>query len=99
MRFSLAHLFAFLIAFSSIGFCAPALEISSEQVATIQSMDSWDSHSLTTPSQKFAEAFSVIAQDFIPIVLISDHSEPAPRFDHYLPIYQLERAKEYFLLI
>lgn len=101
MRAKLVNLFALIIVITSIGFSLPqgSFEQSSDYLVSTYTLDSWEADSLNTPTQKNSENVSVIAQDFIPIVLISDFSQPQAKFDHYLPLYSQERQKEYFLLI
>lgn len=99
MRLIGLHILAIFIALTSVVSEGPTLDFYHEQIAQIQSNDSWEVNSLSYNAQKHTGEKSVIAQDFVPIVLISDHSQPLPIFDHYLPIYVQYQIKEYFLLI
>lgn len=54
---------------------------------------------LKNDSKKSYSSHHVIAQDFIPIILIAETIVTNLDYLHYLPVYRSARQKEYFLLI
>ncbi len=50
-------------------------------------------------SERHSKSTHVIAQDFLPIVVLAEPTDAESNFHHYLPLYDLHRQKEYFLLI
>jgi hypothetical protein len=49
--------------------------------------------------KKMDSEINYIAQDFMPIVMIANAPDHLHFFSYYLSTYNLERQKEYFLLI
>ncbi len=50
-------------------------------------------------SERNSKTTSFIAQDFVPIVVLAEPTDAKANYHHYLPLYDLHRQKEYFLLI
>jgi hypothetical protein len=50
-------------------------------------------------SERHSKTTHVIAQDFLPIVVLAEPTDAKSNFHHYLPLYDLHRQKKYFLLI
>lgn len=72
----------------------------SEQMTSApQFQDAFDSDSLYSANDRFGKNSHVIAQEFIPIVIIADAFDYSHHFNYYLPLYELSRKKDYFLLI
>lgn len=72
----------------------------SEQVTSSpQFQDAFDSDSLYSVTDRTGKNSHVIAQEFIPIVIIADAFDYHHHFNFYLPLYELSRKKDYFLLI
>ena len=92
-------LFAILIAISAINVETPSVEGGFEAISSIQQVPFFVSTALSNDSKKNSEKTLHIAQDFISVLLIADALNPNLEFVHYLPLYNLLRQKEYFLLI
>lgn len=75
------------------------VDFHSDLMTSIQHSPQCDSDYLRNPHENLSQGNHFIAEGFIPIVLISDHSEPAKIFDHYIPLHDLKRTKEFFLLL
>jgi hypothetical protein len=56
-------------------------------------------HAIPNGTERFTKNSHLIAQNFIPIVVIAYEHDLNNHFTHYLPLYDLNRQKEYFLLI
>jgi hypothetical protein len=91
------HLLASIIALISVTFEMPNVEFSDEQIAQVQKNDIWETNALNLTSHNGEQC--LIAQDFVPIVLISDFSQPLPLFDHYITVYDQQQVKDYYLRI
>ncbi len=50
-------------------------------------------------SERQSKSTHVIAQGFFPIVVLAEPTDAEANHLHYLPLYDLHRQKEYFLLI
>jgi hypothetical protein len=98
MRLFWINILAIVIAFSSLLLQAPSVDFGHDQLASIQANPSWQSDALKNPNEKNSEKSQYIAQDFTPIVVLADFQD-FTGFQYYIPIYNLHRQKEYFLLI
>jgi hypothetical protein len=99
MKLIWINLIAIVIAISSLVVERPAIEADFNLLSSITSIPHYQSDVLRNDSQKHQEKTLQIAQDFIPIVVIADVTDANEGFAHYLPLYNLHRQKEYFLLI
>jgi hypothetical protein len=54
---------------------------------------------LPLSSERIFKESNLIAQGFIPIVVIADEYDHNHHFAYYLPFYNLNRPKDFFLLI
>ena len=70
-----------------------------DQIGAISGVATWDLNPLKEADHKSSLKQHYIAQDFIPIVTIASSYPHSKDFVHYLPIYNLTREKNYFLLI
>jgi hypothetical protein len=93
------NIFAVVIALTSLTSEGTSVNFSSEQMSSLQSIPLWESDALKNPTEKQSEKNHVIAQDFFPIVIIASQFDSSDSFHFYLPLYNLHRQKEYFLLI
>jgi hypothetical protein len=59
----------------------------------------WNSDHLAKPDERYSDKTHLIAQDFIPIVIIAETQDRKLNFTHYTDQYNLHRQKEHFLLI
>lgn len=64
-----------------------------------QIKDVIQTESFFSPAERYSKNSNLIAQGFFPIVIIAESSDITHHFAHYLPLYNLNRQKEYFLLI
>lgn len=64
-----------------------------------QIKDVIQTESFYSVTERYSKDSHLIAQDFMPIVIIAESSDLTHHFAHYLPLYDLNRQKEYFLLI
>src|SRR5262245_10245501 len=92
----------FLVAI--IGLSSVVIEVDSigfheDQIASVQHDLPFEIVSLRNPTQKYSEKSHLIADAFIPMVLIAESPDADQEFHHYLPLYQLYRQKHHFLLI
>lgn len=99
MKLIWINLLAIVIALTSLVMERPSIETYTEQLSNIDQMPVWQTDSLKNQDLKQSEKTIHIAQDFIPIVMIADTQNFERDFIHYLPLYNLHRQKEYFLLI
>lgn len=99
MKFFWVHVLAFLIAMSSLAAEAPIVEFEIDELSSVAQLPYWQTSALINSSKKHAEKNFPLAQDFIPILLIAETPDSNQGFVHYLPLYDLVRQKEYFLLI
>lgn len=99
MKLIWINVLAIVISLSSLLSDGPSVNFNYDQITTIQNIPLWHSDALKNPSEKNTEKNHLIAQNFIPIVVISHGHVDAGSFHYYLPLYSLNRQKEYFLLI
>ncbi len=59
----------------------------------------WKSESLSNRSTKIDTKNNFITHKFVPVVIISGAPDHFHFFSYYLPIYDLHRQKDFFLLI
>lgn len=99
MKLTWTYLLALIIALTSISFDRPmTVKFSDNQISSIDHVPLWESDSLRNPHEHFSERAHFIAQDFIAIVEISDHSDPTP-IDFYLPLHGLIQEEDFYLII
>lgn len=99
MKLIWINILAIVIALTSVISEVPVVDFQSDLMTSIQQVPSCASDCLRNPHENLTQGNHFIAEGFIAIVLISDHSEPSQTFDHYLPLHGLNRTKEFFLLI
>ncbi len=99
MKLIWINILAIVIALTSLISEGPTVNFSFDQMTSLQSIPIWESNALRNPSEKQSEKNHLIAQDFIPIVAIAPQYDVHVSFDYYLPLYNLHRQKQYFLLI
>ncbi len=66
---------------------------------TISAVEVWNLNPLKEADTKTSSQQNYIAQAFIPIVTLASELISHPTFTHYLPLYDLIRSKNFFLLI
>lgn len=91
--------FAFIIALTAAIVEVPVMNFSSDQMASVSTISDWETGKLYHQTNKFHENTYLIAEDFIPIVVLAEDQDPDQNFLYYLPLYYLSRQKEFFLLI
>jgi hypothetical protein len=99
MRSIWVTIFAFIIAVTSIVIDFRLDDFSHEEISSIDVVQAWQVDDLIHPGKKVSDNNLFIAEDFIPIVIIAEAQDSEQSFNHYLPVYQLQRQKEFFLLI
>jgi len=101
MRSNWIIVFAFIIALTSGAIdLRGTVVFEQDQVESAPQLKSnWESDSLYHQGERYNKDTHVIAQDFIPIVVIAEAYDLNRHFNFYFPIYNLYRQKEYFLLI
>lgn len=99
MRSIWIHLLALVITMTSVVMEVPVIDFNLDQMASLQTIPSWETDSLRNPTEKIGERNHIIAEDFMPIVLIAEAQDFSYEFNHYLPLYRLYREKDFFLLI
>lgn len=99
MRLIWINIIAIVIALSSLVVERPAIEANFNLLSAITSIPHYQCDTFRNDAQKHQEKTLQIAQDFIPIVVIAEETNALEGFAHYLPLYNLHRQKEYFLLI
>lgn len=93
------NILAIVIALTSVFTEVQAVDFELDQMTTIKHSPYCSSDNLRNPHENLSQTTHFIAEGFIAIVLISDHSEPEKIFDHYIPTHGLNRTKEFFLLL
>ena len=99
MRLIWINIIAIVIAFSSLVVEKPSIEADFNLLSAITTIPHYQSDALRNDTQKHQDKTLQIAQDFIPVVVIAEITDANEGFSHYLPLYNLHRQKEYFLLI
>lgn len=99
MRSLLIGLFAVLIALTSIAIEVPSFDFSDTKITSIQTEPTWQSDFLLNPGKKLSGKTHIIAENFIPMVLIADELDADQLFYHYLSFFKLHQIKEFFLLL
>lgn len=99
MKLIWINLIAIIIAISSLVVERPAVEADFSLPASLTQFSHLQADSLRNDSQKNESKSHQIAQDFIAIVVIADSLDANQGLIHYLPFYDLNRHKDYFLLI
>jgi hypothetical protein len=99
MKLVWINLIAIIIAISSLVVERPSVEVNVANLTAITAVPHVQTDPLRNDTQKHQEKTLQIAQDFIAIVVIADAPNANEGFSHYLPLYNLHRQKEYFLLI
>lgn len=99
MKLIWINILAIVIALTSLISEGPTVNFSFDQITSIHGIPLWESDALRNPTEKQSEKNHLIAQDFIPIVAIASEYDINEEFLFYLPLYNLHRQKEYFLLI
>lgn len=100
MRRAWIYLIAFFIGLSALIAEKPFLRADFNQISeTLQSAPLLQNTALKDEVKHRHEKTMYIAQDFIPFVLIANALNPNVDFVHYIPLFNLLRQKEYFLLI
>jgi len=99
MRLIWINIIAIVIAISSLVVERPAIQADFTVPASLAQITHFQSDILRNDSQTHQEKNLQIAQDFIAIVLIADSIDANEGFAHYLPLHNLNRQKDYFLLI
>jgi hypothetical protein len=74
-------------------------DFSSDKIETLSAIDDWNLNTLKEADSKSGLKHSYIAQEFISIVALTQSQSTSIHFGHYLPIHNLIREKDYFLLI
>lgn len=93
-------LIALLITITSVMTEVPShLHFNTESHPSLETLPSWEAEFLLSPGKKLTEKHHLIAEGFIPIVLIADEQDPKESFIHYISVYNLQRPKEFFLLL
>jgi hypothetical protein len=99
MRLIWINIIAIIIAISSLVVEKPSIQADFSLPSSLTLVPHFNSDILRNDSQQHQEKNLQIAQDFIAIVLIADSIDANEGFAHYLPLHNLNRQKEYFLLI
>lgn len=93
------NILAIVIALTSSITEVKGVDFHYDQMTSIQHCPQSASDFVRDPHENLSQGNHFIAEAFIPIVLLSDHSEPEIIFDHYLPLNGLFRTKDFFLII
>jgi hypothetical protein len=99
MRLIWINIIAMVIAISSLVVERPAFQADFSGHSSLTSFPFFQPEALRNDTQQHQEKTLQIAQDFMAIVVIADVPNVNQGFLHYLPLYNLHRQKEYFLLI
>ncbi len=99
MKLVWINVIAIIIAISSLVVERPSVQADFSLPAAFSIESHLQFDDIRNDSVAHHEKNSVIAQDFIPIVVIADEPNADSGFLHYLPLYNLQRPKDYFLLI
>lgn len=99
MRLIWINLIAIVIAITSLVVERPLIQADFSLPSSLIHASHLQSDILRNDSHNHQEKTLQIAQDFIPIVVIADPIDANEPFLYYLPLYNLHRQKEYFLLI
>lgn len=96
----LITIFAFLLTLSS-AFCenTPVLEVDFASEESLSSMPTWNTDNFIVSSSKKSNEVQVITTDLETLHIAPIDLESYQDHIFYLPIYNLVRQKEYFLLI
>lgn len=88
-----------LIGLSAIMSEKPSLEEAYAHLDAVQKVPLFLDNDVKNNNETNLDKKFYIAEDFIPIVLIAESVDLSQAYIHYLPIYNLHRKKEFFLLI
>jgi hypothetical protein len=101
MKLSLLNLIALIIAVSSLQINSHSeISFNEEGTDSLSSSPLLHFSPIRSPSSKSSNETEILSQNFIEQAFFAVSSKlPAIPFLYYLPIYSLNRAKEYFLLI
>jgi hypothetical protein len=101
MRLMLINLIALIISVSALHVSANAdISFSKDGTDTLSSMPLLDMDPIRNPANNRSHEIEILSQNLIETeVYLETVTNKTNDFLHYLPIYSLYRAKEYFLLI
>lgn len=89
----------FVIGLSAIVVEKPFLQGTFAHLEALQTVPVFQTNAIQNQHDNKYEKSLHIAEAFEAIVLLADFSMPAQAFFHYLPLYSLNRIKDFFLLI
>ena len=70
-----------------------------EQLSSTPQLSLLTGEPITSRPKKIDSEINYIAQDFMPIVMIANAPDHLHFFSYYLSTYNLQRQREYFLLV